>query len=61
MEQPGWLAFSKSIPLRLREDFVLRKRMVEKPAANILFKLGLTSRSQIVRWPIEKGLVQAYE
>jgi len=38
---------------------VLSKRTVEKHSANILSKLGLTSRAQIVRWAIEHGLTQA--
>ncbi|HEU5102864.1 MAG TPA: LuxR C-terminal-related transcriptional regulator, partial [Roseiflexaceae bacterium] len=38
---------------------VLSKRTVEKHIANILSKLGLTSRTQIVRWAIEHGLTQA--
>jgi predicted ATPase/DNA-binding CsgD family transcriptional regulator len=38
---------------------VLSKRTVEKHIANILSKLGLTSRAQIVRWAIEDGLTQA--
>ena len=42
-------------------ELVLSKRTVEKHAGNILSKLGLTSRAQIVRWAIEKGLVQATE
>jgi predicted ATPase/DNA-binding CsgD family transcriptional regulator len=43
----------------IAQELVLSKRTVEKHAANILTKLGLTSRSQIVRWAIEKGLIQA--
>ena len=45
----------------IAQELVLSKRTVEKHAANILSKLGLTSRAQIVRWAIEKGLVQASE
>ena len=45
----------------IAEELVLSKRTVEKHAANILSKLGLTSRAQVVRWAIEKGLVQAGE
>jgi ATP/maltotriose-dependent transcriptional regulator MalT len=37
---------------------VLSKRTVEKHIANILSKLGLTSRVQIVRWAIEHDLTQ---
>lgn len=45
----------------IAQELVLSQRTVEKHAANILSKLGLTSRTQIVRWAIEKGLVQASE
>ncbi len=45
----------------IAEELVLSKRTVEKHAANILSKLGLTSRAQIVRWAIEKGLAQTSE
>ncbi len=45
----------------IAQELVLSKRTVEKHAANILSKLGLTSRAQIVRWAIEKGLAQASE
>jgi DNA-binding NarL/FixJ family response regulator len=40
-------------------ELVVSKRTVEKHVANILSKLGLTSRAQIVRWAIEQGLTQA--
>jgi len=43
----------------IAEHLVLSKRTVEKHIANILSKLGLTSRSQIVRWAIEQGLTKA--
>jgi DNA-binding NarL/FixJ family response regulator len=36
----------------------LSKRTVEKHNANILSKLGFTSRAQIVRWALEQGLTQ---
>ena len=39
-------------------ELVLSPRTVEKHAANILSKLGLGSRSQIVRWAIEHGLMR---
>jgi non-specific serine/threonine protein kinase len=45
----------------IAQELVLSKRTVEKHAANILSKLGLTSRAQIVRWAIEIGLVRASE
>ncbi len=45
----------------IAQELVLSKRTVEKHAANILSKLGLTSRAQVVRWAIEKGLVQVSE
>ena len=40
-------------------ELVLSKRTVEKHIANILSKLGLTSRAQLVRWAIEHGLTQS--
>jgi predicted ATPase/DNA-binding CsgD family transcriptional regulator len=45
----------------IAQELVLSKRTVEKHAANILSKLGLTSRAQIVRWAIETDLAQASE
>jgi non-specific serine/threonine protein kinase len=42
-------------------ELVLSKRTVEKHVANILSKLGFTSRAQIVRWAIEHGLTPASE
>jgi DNA-binding NarL/FixJ family response regulator len=46
---------------QIAEELVLSRRTVEKHAGNILSKLGLTSRAQIVRWAIEMGLAQASE
>jgi non-specific serine/threonine protein kinase len=40
-------------------ELVLSKRTVEKHIANILSKLELTNRAQIVRWAIENGLTDA--
>ena len=37
-------------------ELVLSKRTVEKHVANILSKLELTSRAQIVRWALEHHL-----
>jgi predicted ATPase/DNA-binding CsgD family transcriptional regulator len=37
-------------------ELVLSKRTVEKHIANILSKLGLTSRAWIVRWAVDHGL-----
>jgi predicted ATPase/DNA-binding CsgD family transcriptional regulator len=42
-------------------ELVLSKRTVEKHAANILSKLGLNNRSQIVRWSIEQGKKQTFK
>jgi DNA-binding NarL/FixJ family response regulator len=42
----------------IAQELVLSKRTVEKHVANILSKLRLTSRTQIVRWAIEHGLIQ---
>ncbi len=43
----------------IANELVLSKRTVEKHIANILSKLGLTNRAQIVRWAIENGLTDA--
>ena len=40
-------------------ELVLSKRTVEKHIANILSKLALASRAQIVRWALDHGLTQA--
>ena len=37
-------------------ELVLSKRTVEKHVANILYKLDLTSRAQIIRWAMEHHL-----
>ncbi|HSH77655.1 MAG TPA: tetratricopeptide repeat protein [Herpetosiphonaceae bacterium] len=43
----------------IASELILSKRTVEKHSANILSKLGFTSRAQLVRWAIEQGLTQA--
>jgi len=43
----------------IASELVLSKRTVEKHIANILSRLGLASRAQVVRWAIEQGLTQA--
>lgn len=40
----------------IADQLILSKRTVEKHSANILSKLGLTSRLQIMRWALEHGL-----
>lgn len=45
----------------IADDLVLSKRTVEKHIANILSKLGLTSRAHIVRWAIGSGMVKPTE
>ena len=45
----------------IASELVLSRRTVEKHAANILSKLGFTSRAQIVRWVIEHGLMPPSE
>ena len=40
----------------IADKLVLSKRTVEKHVANILSKLGLTSRAQIVRWAMDHGV-----
>jgi predicted ATPase/DNA-binding CsgD family transcriptional regulator len=42
-------------------ELVVSKRTVEKHIANIRAKLGFSSRSQMVRWAIQAGLVDAGE
>jgi non-specific serine/threonine protein kinase len=42
-------------------ELVLSKRTVEKHVANIMSKLGLSSRAQIVRRVMELGLTDASE
>jgi len=43
----------------IASQLVVSKRTVEKHIANILSKLALTSRAQIVRWAIDHGLTHA--
>ncbi len=43
----------------IANELVLSKRTVEKHIANILSRLELTNRAQIVRWAIENGLTAA--
>ncbi len=43
----------------IASELVVSKRTVEKHIANILSKLALTSRAQIVRWAIDHGLTHA--
>jgi non-specific serine/threonine protein kinase len=43
----------------IADELVVSKRTVESHIANILSKLGVTNRAQIVRWAIESGLVKA--
>jgi non-specific serine/threonine protein kinase len=43
----------------IANELVLSKRTIEKHIANILSKLELTNRAQIVRWAIENGLTDA--
>ena len=45
----------------IADGLVMSKRTVEKHIANILSKLALTNRAQIVRWAIENGLVTSTE
>ena len=42
----------------IADELVVSKRTVEKHIANILSKLGFTTRAQIVRWAIESRLVK---
>ena len=43
----------------IAEHLVLSRRTVEKHVANILSKLGLASRAQIVRWALEHNLTKS--
>ena len=43
------------------DELAVSKRTVEKHIANILAKLGVTNRAQLVRWAIETGLVKSTE
>jgi predicted ATPase/DNA-binding NarL/FixJ family response regulator len=45
----------------IADELVVSKRTVESHIANILSKLWVTNRAQIVRWAIESGLVKASE
>jgi len=54
-EVAGLVAQGKS-NREIAEALVLSTRTVEKHVANILAKLGLTSRAQIVRWAMEHEL-----
>jgi NarL family two-component system response regulator LiaR len=40
-------------------ELVLSKRTVETHVSKILSKLGLTSRTQVMRWAIDHGMTQA--
>jgi non-specific serine/threonine protein kinase len=45
----------------IADELVVSKRTVEKHIANILSKLGVTGRTQIVRWVIQSGLLKFTE
>ena len=45
----------------IADELVVSKRTVESHIANILSKVGVTNRAQIVRWAIETGLVKSTE
>ncbi|HEY1408672.1 MAG TPA: response regulator transcription factor, partial [Promineifilum sp.] len=45
----------------IAEELVVSKRTVEKHVANILSKLGVTSRTQIMRWAIQTRLAEPSE
>jgi predicted ATPase/DNA-binding CsgD family transcriptional regulator len=43
----------------IADELVLSKRTVEKHVAHIMMRLGVTNRTQIVRWTIENRLMQS--
>lgn len=43
---------------QIADELVISKRTVEKHIANILSKLALSNRAQVVRWAIEAGLLK---
>lgn len=45
----------------IAERLVVSERTVETHVGNILNKLGFTSRAQIRKWAVEKGLVKRAE
>jgi len=45
----------------IADELVLSKRTVEKHITNILSKLGVTNRTQVVRWVIQSGLLKFTE
>jgi non-specific serine/threonine protein kinase len=45
----------------IAQELVLSKRTIEKHIANILSKLGVTNRAQIVGWVIQRGLLKFTE
>ncbi|MEZ4709352.1 MAG: helix-turn-helix transcriptional regulator [Caldilineaceae bacterium] len=45
----------------IADELVLSKRTVEKHVANILAKLTLTSRAQIIRWVLDLNGLLAIE
>jgi predicted ATPase/DNA-binding CsgD family transcriptional regulator len=59
-EVAGLIAQGKS-NREIAEELVLSKRTVEKHVANILSKLGVSSRTQIVRWAMENRPPQISE
>ena len=59
-EVAGLVAQGKSNS-EIAEELVLSKRTVEKHIANILSKLGLSNRSQVVRLILEKNLSHVSE
>jgi DNA-binding CsgD family transcriptional regulator len=50
------IAYGKS-NREIADALVVSKRTVETHISNVLYKLNLTSRAQIVVWAVEKGLV----
>jgi non-specific serine/threonine protein kinase len=59
-EVAGLIALGKT-NREIAEELVLSKRTVEKHVEHILSKLGLTNRTQIVRWKMDKRQPQISE
>ncbi len=55
-EVAAWIAQGKSTR-EIAETLVVSERTVKTHVSNIMFKLGVHSRRQIMAWAVEKGLI----